>query len=81
MDGVTASRVGIVATTCASCGSVTVYLGGKVVGVISLTSATTRYQQLLELPAFARRTGSLILVVTTRSGRPVQLDGVAISTI
>ena len=79
-DGVTAARIGIVATTCATCGSVSAYLGGKLVGTISLLSPTTEYQQLLALPTFARRTGSLILVVTTRSGRSVQLDGVAIST-
>ena len=81
LDGVAAVRVGIVATTCPTCGSVNVSLGGKVLGSISLTSPTTQRQQLLILSSFARRTGSLVIAVTSRSGLSVQLDGVAVSAV
>lgn len=81
MDGVTASRIALVATTCATCGSVSVSLGGTVVGTVSLTSPTTQFQQLILLPTFARRTGSLTIVVTTKTGRNVLIDGIAISSV
>jgi hypothetical protein len=80
-DGVTLSQVGIVATTCASCGSVTVFVAGRSVGTISLVSPTTVYQSVLTLPAFTRRTGAVTLVVTSPSSHSVQIDGVAFSGV
>jgi hypothetical protein len=75
--GIRAARVGIVATTCRTCGKVTVKIGTKVIGTINLHSATTKHRRMLLLPAFTPRTGKLTL--TTTSKRMVQIDGVAVS--
>ena len=77
--GVTTDRVGILATTCPTCGSVRVLLGTKLIGAIDLSSPALAYQQLFVLPRFAVRTGTLTLVVGSADGKLVQLDGVAIS--
>jgi hypothetical protein len=71
-------RVGIVATRCASCGSVAVFVGTHRVGVISLRTASTHYRQLILLPQFSLRTGSVSVKVIS-TGQPVQIDGVAVS--
>jgi hypothetical protein len=71
-------RIGVLATTCASCGKVAVLVNGTRVGTINLHSATTHRQTLLMLPAFSRRTGDVILRVKT-SGLRVQIDGLALS--
>lgn len=75
--GVRAARVGLVATTCRTCGKVTIKIGTKVVGTINLRSATTRHHRLLLLPAFTPRTGKLTLTTTSR--KMVRIDGVAVS--
>ena len=79
LDAVTSGRVGIVATRCAACGSVNVYLGTTLVGSIDLRAATTTYQNLIMLPRFPSRTGRLAVVVSSPAGRLVQLDGVVAS--
>jgi hypothetical protein len=73
-------RVGIVATTCATCGTVGVYVGGVGVGKISLVSSTVTHQRVLVLPAFSARSGAVSLKVLT-SGRLVLLDGLLLSRV
>jgi uncharacterized protein YjbI with pentapeptide repeats len=74
----TVRRVGVLAFTCAGCGSLAVYVGRTKVGSILLSRSTGRRTLLLP-----RRTTPLIgkvrLVVTSPSGRPVRLDGIAVS--
>lgn len=70
----TASRIGVVATTCSTCGSLEVRLGGRKIGTLKLTSSTTKRRQVLWLPAFTRTTGTLTLKTT--SSKQVNLDGV-----
>jgi hypothetical protein len=79
LASVTTDRVGIVASRCATCGSVNIFIGHTLVGAIDLQAATTSYQQLIMLPRFATRTGPLTLVVRSAAGRTVQLDGVVAS--
>jgi len=79
MTGVTTDRVGVLATMCPTCGSINVYLGKKKVGTVDLTGPALAYQQLVVLPRFAVTTDRLTLVVGSADGKPVQLDGVAIS--
>jgi len=79
MAAVTTDRVGVLATTCPTCGSLNVYLGKKKIGTIGLTSPALAYQQLFVLPRFAKTTDRLVLVVGSADGKVVQLDGVAIS--
>jgi hypothetical protein len=77
---VTTDRVGIVATTCASCGSVYLFVGTTPIGAISLVSATPSYRTLLLLPRLPQSlTGTLMIVVTSATGKIVQIDGVLAS--
>jgi Domain of unknown function (DUF1906) len=71
-------RVGIVATTCASCGEVAVFVGGTRVGIINLASASTEHKVLLMLPRFSRRTADVVVKVRS-SGLKVRIDGLAVS--
>lgn len=67
------ARVGVLATTCRTCGTVRVLVGAVQVGQVSLRSATTRYRQLLMVPAFSLRSGRVSL--RTTSAAPVRIDG------
>lgn len=76
--GVTAKRLGLVATRCASCGTVGVYVGATKVGTVRLAAATTRHRQVVLLPAFASaRTGTVSLRILS-SGKPVRIDGLVV---
>jgi photosystem II stability/assembly factor-like uncharacterized protein len=78
LPGVKAKRVGLVATTCASCGAVKVMLGTKVLEKISLKSGKRHERVYIPVAAFARaRTGKLSIVVTT-SGKPVIIEGLGV---
>ncbi|MDQ1618771.1 MAG: hypothetical protein QOE19_1340 [Actinomycetota bacterium] len=72
------ARLALVATTCASCGTVRVAVKGKYVGTVSLYSPTTKRQQILSLPRFSRRVGNVELRVTSANGKRVQIDGLAL---
>jgi hypothetical protein len=77
-NAVQARRVGVVATTCATCGSVTVYHAGVRLGTISLYSATTRTRQVKWLPLQSvTRTGPVR--ITTLSSRAVIIDGLVVA--
>jgi Domain of unknown function (DUF1906) len=71
-------RVGIVATTCASCGKVAVIVGGERIATINLSSPTTQRRTLLMLPRFSKRLGDVVLKVKS-SGLRVQIDGLSLS--
>ncbi len=71
-------RVGIVATKCASCGIVGIYVGSTLIGKINLYAASTAYRQLILLPKFTYRTGTVV-VKTLTSSKTIQIDGLAIS--
>jgi hypothetical protein len=72
------TRGWLVATTCSTCGAVTVSVGGRALGTVSLVSSTTRRQALLPLPgAGTARTGALVL--RTSSTKQVPVDGVVVS--
>jgi hypothetical protein len=72
-------RVGVVATTCPTCGRLAVYVGSKLIGTIDLHRAKTRHEALLVLPSFPRRTGTVTLKVLI-SGKSVQVDGLLVSS-
>jgi hypothetical protein len=76
--GAALSRLAIVATKCASCGSVRVYVNNVSIGVVSLYSARLQYRAVIALPAFAYRTGTVVVKVTS-SGKLVQIDGLGTS--
>lgn len=78
--GARLKRVGIVATTCRSCGVVNVLVDGDKVGRINLSSSSkdTRRRQVIMLPAFARQKATVTVKVRS-SGERVQIDGLVIS--
>jgi uncharacterized protein YjbI with pentapeptide repeats len=68
-------RIGIVATTCPTCGSVSVWVGSTKVGTLSLKRSTTTSRAVLLLPRMAvPRTG--VVRIVTGSPRLVRIDGV-----
>jgi uncharacterized protein YjbI with pentapeptide repeats len=75
-------RMGVVASTCSTCGTVALYVGSRKVGSISLHSSASRSRVLLMLPRLPSRLhGDVRVVVTSPSGRMVRIDGVAISAL
>jgi hypothetical protein len=75
-----AARVAVVATTCAGCGEVGVYVDGTLVGKVNLYSATTKRAQVLTLPAFALKAGTVTVKVLS-SDKTIQVDGLAITRV
>jgi len=76
--GAQLGRVGVVATRCAGCGIVGIYVNGVLIGKINLYAASTAYRQTLLLPKFSYRTGTVVVKVLT-SGKTIQMDGLAVS--
>jgi hypothetical protein len=71
-------RVGIVATRGPGMGTIAVYLGTTQIGQISLAATSTTYQNLILLPRISYHTATVSVKVVS-SGKPVQLDGLAVS--
>ena len=74
-----ARHIAVVAATCSSCGAVSVYLGSRYVGTVSLHGAATHYRQVLDLPAFPLTSGTVKLV--TANKQLVQIDGLVITRV
>ena len=74
-----ARRIGVLATTCAKCGTVRLYVGSHFVGAINLYSASTHRRPALLLSPFPLRSGTVRVV--TRGTGLVQMDGVVISRL
>ena len=76
--GAELDRAGVVATRGPGMGTIAVYIGAKQIGQISLAAASTSYQNLILLPRFSYGTAAVAVKVVS-SGKPVQLDGLAVS--
>ena len=76
--GAELDRVGVVATRGPGMGTIAVYIGATRIGQISLAAASTTYQDLIPLPRFSYRAAAVAVKVVS-TGRPVQLDGLAVS--
>lgn len=76
--GAQLDRVGIVATRGPGRGTVGIYVGTTLIGKVNLAAVGLHYRSLVTLPAFSYRTGTVTVKVLT-SGKPVQIDGLAIS--
>jgi hypothetical protein len=76
-SGARVVQVALVATRCRGCGTVSVYIGTKRVGVVKLASAVTARRTVFVLPRVSLRTASISLRVSS-SARPVQIDGLGI---
>lgn len=71
--------IGVLATTCPTCGIVKVYLGSYFVGRVNLQASGTHYKQLFMLKPFSIRSGTVKLV--TKGSHLVQIDGAVISRV
>jgi hypothetical protein len=76
--GAAVSRLAIVATRCATCGSVQVFVNNVSVGAVSLYSPKLQYQAVIPLNAFKYRVGTVVVKVIS-SGKLVQIDGLGTS--
>lgn len=77
--GVKVKRVALVASTCSTCGSVSIYLGTKLLKTISLRTATTVNRKLFAVYTFSAATSGTLTIRVTTSGRKVIIDGVVLS--
>jgi hypothetical protein len=76
--GVVAKRLAILATTCATCGSVRVYWGSTLLKTISLHSSTTVNRKLLTVATFSRARSGTLTIKVYSSGRRVLIDGLVV---
>ena len=76
--GAELDRAGIVATRGPGMGTIAVYAGATRIGQISLAATSTAYQSLIPLPRFSYSSATVTVKVVS-SGKPVQLDGLAVS--
>ncbi|KRE63562.1 hypothetical protein ASG78_01290 [Nostocoides sp. Soil756] len=75
--GVSTRRLGIVATTCATCGAVDVYVGSTRLGRISLTSSAARTRQVRWLPLMSSTRAGTVTLRST-STRTTVIDGLLV---
>ena len=75
--GARVKRVGVVASTCRSCGKVAVLLDGKRIGTVRLTGPK-RASQVIMLSAVRRQRATVTLKVRS-SGQRVRIDGLVLS--
>ena len=71
------SLLGVVATTGPKAGSVNIYVNRRLMGTLSLRSSAPAQRQILMLPAFAARVGT-IRVRTTMEDARVRIDGLIV---
>lgn len=75
LNGAVAKRIVLVATACSTCGSVSVYLGTRLIGTVILHSTTLHYQSQFALPVLSGPVAGTLTIRTTTAGL-VQIDGV-----
>jgi hypothetical protein len=75
--GARLKRVGVVASTCRSCGKVAVLLDGKRIGTVHL-AGPKHASRVLMLPAVSRQKATVTLKVRS-SGQRVRIDGLVLS--
>ena len=76
---VVAKQLYLVATMCASCGAVQVRWNAKVIANVDLHRATTAHKQVIPLHTWSTALpGTLTMTVTSPSGRPVVIEGLAV---
>jgi hypothetical protein len=78
LSGARVKRVGVVATTCATCGRVAVFADGKRIGTINLQASSRHRRQVRMLPAFTRGKHTIKLRVPA-GGQTVQIDGIVLN--
>lgn len=78
LSGAQAARLGIVVTTCSSCGVVGVYVNGRLWRNFNTVSRTTRNRVIL-LPATFRLRSATIVLRNQSRGRQLLIDGLGVA--
>lgn len=77
---VRATRLALVASRCPTCGAVEVYYGDTLLKRVSLVAPTARDKVVLPIASWATpHPEATVRIVAVRSGKPVRIDGLAIS--
>jgi hypothetical protein len=76
--GARVDRVGVVATRCPVCGVVGIYVANRLIGKLNLDLRVTRYRQVLLLPSFSYRYGTVVVRSLT-ARKLVQVDGLVVT--
>jgi hypothetical protein len=76
---VQAKRVYLIATRCADCGTVGVYLNGRLIKQVSLRSTTTTHRDVMTVAVFSSVRYGTLSVRSLSAGRTIQIDGLALS--
>ena len=77
LSGVHVSLLGVVATTGPKSGSIDVYVRGHLMGTLSLQSTTHVERQVLLLPAFSPRVGT-VKILSSQEDALVRIDGLVV---
>jgi hypothetical protein len=78
---VTVKWVGLLATTCPTCGTVSISVGSRFSATLSLHSTTTVAHKWLILPQFASSRSGVITVKITSSGKAVKIDALGYALV
>lgn len=73
---VRAKRVAVLVTTCATCGSLDVYVGSTLMGTVSTRTNRIHHRVMVQLPIRATAAVGRLRLVVRSSGLPVIVDGV-----
>lgn len=77
--GVKAKHIALLATKCANCGQVKVFLNGTSLGTFNLYRSSTARKQLISVKTFTTdQTGTLKIQVVSPTGKTVYMDGVVL---
>lgn len=79
LEGALGEAARIVATMCSTCGSVRVKWNGSAIATLNLTSASKKRQQVFELAPFgSTQSGTVVVEVTSPSGKTVVIEGIGL---
>jgi hypothetical protein len=79
LRGVQGRRLALLATRCPTCGTVQIFWDGTLLKQVSLAAPTPEKKRLLALGPFASLREGTVRMRVSSSGRPVQIDGLAVS--
>jgi hypothetical protein len=76
-----ATRIAVVVTKCRSCGVLGMYWNGTLLRRVNLAALTTAKKQLIQAPLFSTLRRGTVKLVVLSSGKPVMVDGLAVSPL
>jgi hypothetical protein len=78
---VKAKRIGLLVTTCPTCGSVAVLVGGTKVATVSLVTSAPSLHRWVILPAFATTKTGVITLRVASTGKTVRIDALGYTVV